>query len=462
MATMDKPEAALELPVDASLEEPQEQPRPKGLVKRGAFIGVAVALIVLLVLLAIRDLAGQPAASAAKPAAAASAPLAIVTPPNPGDIEKLAKEQANEFEKAAATASTPATSASSPGVSPAIPRPGVAAPMNGNPGAPLPGARPGQNLSTATGQQEAVVAAAAEAQQKASRWESPMIAVEGEEQGAAGGVPAVVRDMARVAGVDPTQTAVAEMQRAQSDAVAQQQEMIKALAQAGRGGTSPQSATQKDVQWLRDFQQGEASADVAPVTRAKRLPTRTVLLQGTRVPAVTLEAINSDMPGTVSARSTADIYDSLDQRVVLMPRGTRFDGRYSSEIRPGQTRVLLAFSRAVLPDGRIVDLGGAQGVDNLGRAGVEGNVNNHFLKMFGYSVAIAWMGNKVSGQGLTTTTTGNGQTTTSSVAGEVLADVSRQILQRNAQIPPTITKPVAEPFFITITKDVALEPWGSK
>jgi type IV secretion system protein VirB10 len=192
-----------------------------------------------------------------------------------------------------------------------------------------------------------------------------------------------------------------------------------------------------------------------------QLPVDGLVLQGTRIPVVGLEAVTSDIPGMLTARSTVDIYDSLHQRRVAIPRHTRFIGSYSSEIRPGQTRVLFAFRRMVLPDGRSVDLSAAQGVDNIGRAGIEGDVDNHFLKMFGHSFAIAWISSKLSNRdGLTTSSTTNGQTSTGTVAGEVLSQVAQQILQRNAHIPPTISLPVGFPFFITLSKDVVLAPVG--
>ena len=146
-----------------------------------------------------------------------------------------------------------------------------------------------------------------------------------------------------------------------------------------------------------------------------------------------------------------------------MPAGTRFIGRYSADISPGQERILSAFSRMVLPDGRSVDLGDSRAVDGQGQAGMGGDVNNHWFTMFGYSLAIALIADKaLPDGGVKQSTSMTSSSATRTVAGEVLVDVSKRVLDRNTRIAPTITAPMGQRIFVTITKDVVLQPWKAR
>jgi type IV secretory pathway VirB10-like protein len=306
-----------------------------------------------------------------------------------------------------------------------------------------------------------------------------MVSLSGDDDSSGGGVAGAIKSAVSAA----QQATGAGAGSTSSDSVKQMAELTKNLIGSGNSGSGSGNPTAqvlnataavahptaRDVAWLKDYSEepsksaSGADSGLSPASRAKNVPTKNLVVQGTQIPVVSREAVNSDQPGSVTAWSTSPIYDSFTQTKVLIPAGTRFFGRYSSEIRAGQTRLLFAYNRMMLPDGRSVDLMGAQGGDNLGRAGVEGRVDNHFLEMFGYSLAIGWIGNKVGNSGTTTTTTGSsGTVSTETLAGQVAGQVAQSILQRNASIPPTIYKEAGSSFTITITGDIALEPWKTQ
>jgi type IV secretion system protein VirB10 len=113
----------------------------------------------------------------------------------------------------------------------------------------------------------------------------------------------------------------------------------------------------------------------------------------------------------------------------------------------------------ILPDGRSVQLAGSPAVDQAGQSGASGDIDNHFLQMFGYGFAIAWIADRLGGGGSAVTVTQpNGQSTSTTVAGQVLADTSTRILNRNAVIPPTLTIDAGTRMFVTVTRDLALNP----
>src|SRR3546814_12908644 len=57
-----------------------------------------------------------------------------------------------------------------------------------------------------------------------------------------------------------------------------------------------------------------------------------------------------------AAQVTQNVYDSPTGRILLIPQGSRLIGDYDSQVAYGQRRVLLAWSRLILPDGRSIIL----------------------------------------------------------------------------------------------------------
>ena len=80
-----------------------------------------------------------------------------------------------------------------------------------------------------------------------------------------------------------------------------------------------------------------------------------------------ITGIRSDLPGQITAQVTANVYDSPTGRILLIPQGARLIGEYDSEIAAGQTRVLLAWDRLILPDGRSIVLEHQPGADGAGQ-----------------------------------------------------------------------------------------------
>ena len=206
-----------------------------------------------------------------------------------------------------------------------------------------------------------------------------------------------------------------------------------------------------DVNWMNDYAAGSTQKTNDAI---KAYPTASpfTLHQGKIIPAVLGRQINSDLPGEITAYVVSNVYDSLGRGALLIPKGSVLVGRYNSEVKPGQERVLFAFNRLIMPNGQSFDLPGAQGSDLGGASGITGDVNNHFFKMFGASFFTAWLGNQVTPQ---TSTSGlNGVTTTVSPAGQVLVDVSKTILDRNRIIPPTITVDQGARLNVEVKKDM--------
>ena len=178
------------------------------------------------------------------------------------------------------------------------------------------------------------------------------------------------------------------------------------------------------------------------------------------IPVVTARGLNSDKPGSVALMVDEDVYDSLQGDCLMIPKGSFINGQYSSDIKVGQERLLVATTNLRLPNGKSVPLNGMQGADQNGYSGFSGDVNNHFLKIFGASFITAILLKAFdSGSQTATTASPNGVTTYGSTAGQVAATTAQAVLQRNQNIPPTITVDPGQKFQVQVTQDIVMEPY---
>lgn len=234
-------------------------------------------------------------------------------------------------------------------------------------------------------------------------------------------------------------------------------ERIAAMAEAARRGDAAATGAGADRSWLKEFGAERANAPLRPYAASNQY----TLLQGKVLPAVLGRDLNTDLPGEVTACTTMDVYDSIRSQAVLVPKGSCLMGRYSNAVQMGQSRILFAFSRLILPNGVSVDLPGAPGADLGGAAGIAGDVNNHFFKMFSTSLLVALLAERVERSKQTPSVSTGGGTGAVSAAGQVLVDVSKSVLERNRTIPPTITVPKGTRINVEVTRDIEFKtPYG--
>lgn len=441
---------------DQVLEAPLVEAPTKGLIPRsGLFLFIGL-FVLMLIAFAAYDLTKSPAAPPkAKDAKdKTGTPMTAVnaSPPPPAtDIADIARAQGVKADQAVAAQTRIAENANKQplpagtviGNGATQPRPGMILPkgMSNPDGSPAP-----TSIETASDQREAAAAV------------SGIFAMTGGGEGVAGALGRMgVPGSAEVeSSADPVQRqidALTKTLNAPNPGADAPFDVAKMLT--GLQGGQKTSVSGKDQSWLKE----SANETVSEAVYAKTPASPWMLFQGTRVPIVLREEVNSDLPGSVTAMSTSPVYDSINQCAVLIPPGTKFFGAYSADIRPGQSRVLFAFRRMILPDGRSVVLDGAQAVDQRGAAGAEGDVNNHFLQMYGYGFAIALLSSAGGSGGANVTTTDvSGKSTTTTIAGQVLADIGGKIMSRNAVIPPTIKLDIGSRMFLTIVRDIALAP----
>lgn len=181
-------------------------------------------------------------------------------------------------------------------------------------------------------------------------------------------------------------------ERLRSPLIIVDNENTGALGREGERGPSETGAIRigAEMDGNRQFLNATAAQDVevARATRNRRIDA--LVAQGTMIRGILETAIQSDLPGQVRAVTTEDVW-SFDGRRVLIPSGTRLIGEYRSGLARGQIRVFIVWTRMLRSDGVSVSLGSI-GTDDLGRAGLSGEVDNHYFERFGSAILLSLVG----------------------------------------------------------------------
>lgn len=108
------------------------------------------------------------------------------------------------------------------------------------------------------------------------------------------------------------------------------------------------------------------------------------LYEGKVIDAVLETAINTDLPGSLRAVVSRDVYAERGRNVVI-PKGSRLIGSYNTGILRGQDRVYIIWTRVIMPDGTDIEID-SEAIDQLGRSGVKGDVDNRYFEVFSASI----------------------------------------------------------------------------
>ena len=184
---------------------------------------------------------------------------------------------------------------------------------------------------------------------------------------------------------------------------------------------------------------------------------RYVVQAGAVIPAALLTGIRSDLPGQVTAQVTEHVYDSPTGQYLLIPQGSKLIGVYDSQISFGQDRVLLVWTRLIMPNGRSIVLERQPGVDTQGFAGLEDEVDHHWGRLFTAAALSTLLGvgaelGAASNDSAILTALRRGST-------DSLNQTGQQVVRRNLNIQPTITIRPGFPVRVIINRDLVLSPY---
>ena len=208
----------------------------------------------------------------------------------------------------------------------------------------------------------------------------------------------------------------------------------------GLAGTKGEGLSAEDK-----FADRVAAAENAPARAVRIVNSSYTVPQGAIIAAVLETAINSDLPGYVRAVVSRDVM-GFDGRRVLIPSGSRLIGQYRSGLAAGQSRAFIVWTRLTRPDGVTVSLG-SPATDPLGRAGLGGKVDSHFLKRFGSAILLSVV---QSGLGLLQ----RGSNDVVVRTAEDAKSVAGIALERDINIPPTVKVAQGTPVRIFTARDL--------
>ena len=184
------------------------------------------------------------------------------------------------------------------------------------------------------------------------------------------------------------------------------------------------------------------------------------VMAGTIIPAALVTGINSDLPGQVIANVSEAVYDTATGRHLLIPQGSRLIGRYDSQVAFGQRRVLLVWTRLILPDTSSVALDRLPGIDPAGYAGLEDGVDWHWDRILagaalstlpGIGAELAAPESRTDGSRVVIAGRESAQ--------ETVNQIGQEITKRNMSIQPTLTIRPGFPMRVMVSKDLVLRPY---
>jgi type IV secretion system protein VirB10 len=205
---------------------------------------------------------------------------------------------------------------------------------------------------------------------------------------------------------------------------------------------------------------GTGGEDV--VTQPFLPPVSKYMLQAaTIIRAVTLNEVNSDLPGDVAAIVSEDVRDTPTGRHVLIPAASKLYGRYNDQLSYGQRRAQIGWTRILFPDGSSQNIGSMAGTDASGAAGIEGEVDRHVGSMAGAIAGTAFFtllgqaGTLVQGDGGNT----NIGVLGAGAAGNAASQAGSQFISRELNRPNTLIVPQGSTVAVMLSKDLALPPY---
>jgi type IV secretion system protein VirB10 len=179
-----------------------------------------------------------------------------------------------------------------------------------------------------------------------------------------------------------------------------------------------------------------------------------VLFEGTILETVLINRLDGGFAGPVECLLSTDVY-SNDRQHLLIPAGSKLLGETRKVDTFGQTRLAVVFHRLLMPDGYSVSLDQFKGLNQIGDTGLRDQVNNHYLRIFGVSLAVGALG-AVSEAGTGGALNATGGDLLRQGFAQSTAQSSAQILDKFLSVVPTVTIREGHRVKVYLAGDLAL------
>lgn len=227
--------------------------------------------------------------------------------------------------------------------------------------------------------------------------------------------------------------------------------------------TNPAAASPVDAGSAQNMQDRKAAFLNASTDKRTVSPDRLeatalpyVVQAGTVIAAALITGIRSDLPGQITAQVTEAVYDSPTGKYLLIPQGAKLIGQYDSSVAFGQSRILLVWTRIIMPNGRSIVLERQPGADTQGYAGLEDEVDNHWGMLFKAAVLSTLL--SVGAEAGTSQNENDLVQAIRSGASNSISQTGQQIVQRQLNIQPTLTIRPGFPVRVIVARDLVLAP----
>ncbi len=179
-----------------------------------------------------------------------------------------------------------------------------------------------------------------------------------------------------------------------------------------------------------------------------------LLFEGTILETVLINRLDGGFAGPVECLLSTDIY-SNDRQHLLIPAGSKLLGETKKVDTFGQTRLAVLFHRVLMPDGYSVSLDQFKGLNQIGDTGLRDQVNNHYLRIFGVSLAVGALG-AVAEADTAGSLVASGTDRMRQGFAQSTAQSSAQILDKFLNVLPTVTIREGHRVKVYLAGDLAL------
>ncbi|KRR14194.1 TrbI/VirB10 family protein [Bradyrhizobium valentinum] len=230
--------------------------------------------------------------------------------------------------------------------------------------------------------------------------------------------------------------------------------------------TTPNAVASPDEAYAQNGQDRKLAFINASIDRRTTSPDRVtkpaspyVVQAGSVIPAALITGLRSDLPGQITAQVTENIYGTPTGRSLLIPQGARLIGIYDSQVAFGQSRVLLVWTRLIMPNGRSIILERQPAADVGGYSGLQDEVDHHWGELFkaGLLSTLLSVGAELGSDA------GNSDSGILQAlrrgAGDSFSQTGQQIVRRNLNMQPTLTIRPGFPVRVIVNRDLVLEPY---
>jgi type IV secretion system protein TrbI len=236
-------------------------------------------------------------------------------------------------------------------------------------------------------------------------------------------------------------------------------QLVKEMQQGAALGAlavpSPLAAP-KDIAETNHDRKEEAKnpAAVAPGSSNAAAGKPYLLFEGTILETVLINRLDGSFAGPVECLLSTDVY-SNDRQHLLIPAGSKLLGETKKVDTFGQSRLAVVFHRLIMPDGYSVSLDQFKGLNQIGDTGLRDQVNNHYARIFGVSLAIGALG-AIGEAGTAGGLNASNADLMRQGFAQSTAQSSAQILDKFLNVMPTVTIREGHRVKVYLSGDLAL------